>query len=71
MKTIIVVLLLTGIALGQSQQGITINIGQTYVAGYQDAYSLDCVGAVGKTTYQVQGLPIGASLKDNVIVLGK
>lgn len=38
MKAILFAFLLTVAAFGQGHQGMTINVGQTYSAGAQDAY---------------------------------
>lgn len=69
MKAIIIVLALTAATLAADYDPMTINIGQTYAPNGHDAYSLECTGAVGRVTYQVQGLPTGAQFNNNVITL--
>ena len=69
MKSLVIVCLLVSLTLGSTNPKISINVDTSFISGDQNAYALNCKGAVGQINYQVDGLPTGAYLQANLIIL--
>ena len=68
MKTVIFVVLLVASALAGGSEPLSLTLGRTSY-GNNEAYTILCAGGAGPWTYRVDGLPSGAYLQGDKIVI--
>lgn len=69
MKATIITCLLLAAVFAATQPQMSINVGSAYKSGTQDVYPLSCSGATGAVTFTVSGLPQGAKIVNNQLVV--